>query len=122
MNRSEGHCAKILSHDAGLGLPDPEMVRERARDIARINGRDPRYYTEADWLQAKVELHGGHELEDSREPVRFFSGHDPAAGSTGHQAPRVGSDALENLGEELIAEGMEEAVHERMVRAVKLDQ
>jgi hypothetical protein len=120
MSRSDVRCAKILSHDAGLGIPDPEMVRQRAREIARINGRDPRHYSEADWLQAKLELHGGHEL-DGDEPVRFFSGHDPAAGSTGHQAPKLGSDELENIGEELIAEGMEEALHERMVRAVRLD-
>lgn len=109
--------AKIIQHAEGLGAPDPEQVRLRAAELARINGRA--IYNEADWQEAKRELHGGHALHEGDEGFQIeamVSGHDMVAGSLGHHAEKFGLDG-ENLGEELVAEGMDEAEHERMLMA-----
>ena len=42
-----------------MGVPSPEMVEARAREIAMIDERDPEDFTDADWEQARRELHGG---------------------------------------------------------------
>jgi hypothetical protein len=114
--------AKILNHSAGLGTPSPDMVRQRARELSVIDGREANAFTEADWEQAKAELHGGHLAEDEAAQcdTRSFDDHDGVVGSAGRHTPNVGAtEEIENLGEELIHEGMEEAVHERMLEARK---
>ncbi len=47
----------------------------------------------------------------------IVSGHDMVDGSLGHHVENVLSSENENLGEELVAEGMDEAEHERMLMA-----
>jgi hypothetical protein len=39
MNSSRPNYAKILVHSNGLGVPSPEMVRQRAMELAAIDGR-----------------------------------------------------------------------------------
>lgn len=110
--------AKILQHSTGMGAPNADLVRRRAGELAFIDGRAES--NEVDWRQAKRELHGGHELgdsEDGSEITAFISGHDMICSDPGHHTMRVGMDDGENLGEELIAEGMDEAVHEQMIAA-----
>jgi hypothetical protein len=41
------------------------------------------------------------------------------ASSTGHRAPRIEDE--ENLGEQLVADGIEEAAHDQMLEARKED-
>lgn len=110
--------AKIINHSEGLGMPCAETVRQRARELAQIDGREE--FNEADWREAKKELHGGHEANDTNGEMdlsEMISGHDMVASSLGHHVANVGMDDQENLAEELIAEGMDEAVHERMLAA-----
>lgn len=110
--------AKIIQHSAGLGLPDSETVRKRALEIARINGRSE--FSEEDWREAKRELHGGHESNSHNgdvEMAAYISEHDMVATDTGHRVERMALDDGENIVEELIAEGMDEAVHEQMLAA-----
>ena len=81
-----------------------------------INGRDE--FSEEDWREAKRELHGGHELTDTNgefEMGSMVSEHDMVVGSMGHHAENMRLDDNENVLEELIAEGMDEAVHEQML-------
>lgn len=114
--------AKILQHSTGMGAPNTDLVRRRARELAFIDGRAESH--EGDWQQAKRELHGGHDLGDSSdgaEITAFVSGHDMISSDPGHHTVRVGMDDGENLGEELIAEGMDEAVHEQMLAARRQD-
>ena len=106
---------KILQHASGLGVPTPELVRRRARELAVIDGRPPGDYTETDWQRAKRELHGGHDFVRGEEaPEALELG---LAEENDHRALRHGPSAPENLGEELFAEGMDEAVHEQMLEA-----
>jgi len=110
--------AKILQHSTGMGAPNADLVRQRAQELARIDGRAE--FHEEDWRQAKRELHGGHEFGDGvddAEMTSLVSGQDMICADPGHHTERHGIEGNENLGEELIAEGMDEAVHERMLAA-----
>ena len=119
MNSSRPSYAKIVVHSNGMGVPSPEMVRRRALELARIDGRNE--YHEQDWQQAKQELHGGHPCSWDDEEDRMqesVSGRDMTATDNGHHVENLrGGD--DNVLEELVAEGMEEAVHDRMLEAAR---
>ena len=118
MNTMRPTPAKIIQHSQGLGAPSADTVRQRARELATIDGREE--FNEGDWVQAKRELHGGHESNDTdgeMEMASIVSGHDMVAGSLGHHVENMGLDDKNNMAEELIAEGMDEAVHEQMLAA-----
>jgi Protein of unknown function (DUF2934) len=112
--------AKIIQHSQGLGVPSTEMVRQRALELARIDGRSE--YHERDWHEAKRELHGGHETlanDGADEMTTMVSGHDMVSSDVGHRVETFGPDGADSMGEELIAEGMEEAVHDQMLAAAR---
>jgi len=111
---------KIEIHGDGMGVASPDSVEKRAREIALIAERDPEEFTDADWDQARRELLGSQasnapeETDDNAEVVEEWN---VVASSTGHRAPRVEDD--ENLGEQLVSDGVEEAVHDQMLEARK---
>ena len=110
--------AKIIQHAEGLGTPTAETVRRRARELAIINGHGE--FTEEDWREAKRELHGGHEQfteNGDAEMNSMVAEHDMVVGSVGHHTENRRSEDPDHMGEELIAEGMDEAVHEQMLAA-----
>ena len=110
--------AKIIQHSEGMGIPCAYTVRQRALELAQIDGRDES--NEQDWIDAKRELHGGHEPNDTNGELDMetvISGHDMVASSLGHHAAKLGFDDQDNVAEELIAEGMDEAEHEQMLAA-----
>jgi hypothetical protein len=96
------------------------MVQQRARELARIDGR--KEYNEQDWQHAKQDLRGGHpsswDEEEDRMP-ESISERDMTATDTGHHIEnlRGGED---NVLEELVAEGMDEAQHDRMLEASRM--
>jgi hypothetical protein len=114
-----GH-GKISVHGDGVGVPSPDEVERRAREIAMIAERDPDEFTDEDWDQARRELLGTQahaapeETEENAEVVEEWN---VVASSTGHRAPRVEDD--ESLGEQLVTDGVEEAVHDQMLEARK---
>jgi hypothetical protein len=109
---------KILQHGNGLGVPTMEDVRKRARELAEIDGwADP---TEEHWKQAKRELHGGHDFDngsDEHDMQLLVSEHDFVSADPGRHTARVTSEDDEHVVEELIAEGMDEALHEQMLES-----
>ena len=118
MSTMKQQSAKIIHHSEGLGMPCAATVRQRARELAEIDGRNE--FNEGDWGAAKRELHGGHEQNDTNGEMdmeTMVSGHDMVSSSLGHHTAKVGFDDQENMAEELIAEGMDEAVHEQMLAA-----
>jgi hypothetical protein len=122
MNSNRHPYAKILVHADGLGVPSPEMVRQRARELARIDGRAE--HTEQDWQKAKQELHGGHPHSWDDEVDRMpqsISERDMTATDNGHHVENLlgGED---NMVEELVAEGMDEAVHDQMLAASRMPE
>ncbi len=119
MNKRRPNTAKILVHSEGLGAPHMEQVRKRAEEIALINGRAR--FSETDWRQAKAELHGTPNLDgngsDEMAISAMVSEPDMVACDAGHHTERMPMEDEGNTVEELILEGMDEAVHERMLAA-----
>ena len=56
--RDKSGSGKISLHGNGMGVPSPEDIERRAREIAMIDERDPNEFTDADWNQARQELMG----------------------------------------------------------------
>src|SRR5436309_2137803 len=112
--------AKIIQHSEGMGIPTADMVRTRAQELARINGREQ--FNDEDWRDAKRELHGGHQTNDTNgnmDMIAAISEHDMIVSSMGHHVENMGLDDQDSMVEELIAEGMDEAVHEQMLASRK---
>ncbi len=119
-DRSHLPHGKISLHGDGLGVPSPEMVEKRAREIAMIDERKADEFTDSDWEQAKNELTGveqAHAPEADDEVVDEMSERDDIPGAAGHQAPNNGFDEDVNIGEELVSGGIDEAAHDQMVEA-----
>jgi hypothetical protein len=103
-----------------------KMVRERAVELAVIDGRTAQEVSKSDWEQAKRELTGGSDmdpkeelLESAPESERW----DPLPGSTGHVSPVNSTDDEDEDGrgitERLVDQGMIEAEHDQMRQAAK---
>ncbi len=119
---SQPGTGKISVHGDGLGAPSPEQVEKRAREIAMIEERNPDDFTDADWDQARRELHGAAiptPPEETTQNAEVVEEWEMVAPSAGHRAPREGFDDDENLGEQLVADGLEEATHDQMLEARK---
>ena len=111
---------KIDLHGNGLGVPSPETVEKRAREIAMIDERNPDEFTEADWRQAKNELlgvTGAHAPEVDDDVDEELSERDDIPGASGHRRPKNGFEDEEAVGEELVSDGIEEAAHDQMLEA-----
>ncbi|HEY1769559.1 MAG TPA: hypothetical protein VGG02_04810 [Chthoniobacterales bacterium] len=118
--QSHSPHGKISVHGDGLGVASPSLVEKRAREIAMIDERNPDEFTDTDWEQAKNELTGvepDHAPEADDEIADEISERDDVPGATGQRAPKNGFDADENVGEELVADGIDEAAHDQMVEA-----
>jgi hypothetical protein len=106
----------LTENSAGLGTVTRKMVRERAVELAVINGRSAQEVSKTDWEQAKRELTGKPEM-DRKEAVLDsapeFERWDPVPGSTGHKVPAAPSDDEDDEGrsdnERLVDEGIAEA-------------
>ena len=120
MNDNSHPAGKITLHGNGLGAPSPDEVEKRAREIALIAERDPDEFTDADWDQARRELLGAtttNPPEETPENAEVVEEWNVVAASIGHRAPRIEDE--ENLGEQLVSDGLEEAAHDQMVEARK---
>jgi hypothetical protein len=123
MNESpQPNGGKISLHGNGMGVPSPEEVEKRAREIAMIDERDPNEFTDADWNQARQELMGAENHnppEETADNADVTEEWNVVASSKGHRAPRPGVEEEETLGEHLVTDGLEEAAHDQMLEARK---
>ena len=119
----------MVINSTGVGTVTRKMVRERAVELALINGRSAQDASVSDWEQAKRELTGQPEmdpkeaaLESAPESERW----DPLPGFDGQIVPVTSVDEEDeegrSLGERLIAEGVQEAEHDQMLQAAKAAQ
>ncbi len=104
-----------------MGVPSVETVRQRARELALIEGRER--YNALDWRRAYGELHGGHHDPEPScldgpddEMAEIISERDMVAPTLGHHPGRTELDGGTSVGEELVAEGLDEAEHDRMLQ------
>ncbi len=116
----------IIENGAGIGTVTRAMVKERAVELALINGHSAGEVSQSDWEQAKRELTGGSVidpndalLESAPESERW----DPLPGSQGHKAPESASDDEDDDGRSegarLVEEGIAEAEHDQMLQAAR---
>ena len=102
------------------------MVRERAVELAVINGRSAQEVSKSDWEQARCELTGDPiaapqetALESAPESDRW----NPLPGSTGNKVPPAASEDEDDEGrsdnERLVEEGIAGAEHDQMRQAAK---
>lgn len=114
----------LTENSAGIGTVTGEMVRERAVELARMNGRSAQGASKSDLEQAKRELTDGSDqnpdeavLEAAPESERW----DPVPGSTGHKVPAAPGADEDDEGrsdnERLVEEGIEGAEHDQMRQA-----
>ena len=116
----------LTENSAGLGTVTRKMVRERAVELAVINGRSAQEASKSDLEQARRELTGDSDtdpkeavLESASESERW----DPVPGSTGHKVPVAPSededDEGRSDGEKLVEEGIAGAEHDQMLQAAR---
>ena len=116
----------LEENSVGVGTVSREMVEKRAVELALINGRLAEDVSETDFEQAKRELTGDTELdpkEAALESAPESERWDPNGGSSGHQVPKTNEDGEDDegrgIGEQLVEEGVGEAEHDQMLRAVR---
>jgi hypothetical protein len=96
---------KTLRGTEGVGTVTPQIVEQRAHEIARADGRAEA--NDLDRTRARGDLIGG--LDQSTtvgEPDRDWY---TPRGSSGEKAPTVRPEDEENIPQKLIQEGIEEA-------------
>ncbi|MGE5212406.1 MAG: hypothetical protein ACM3NN_01800 [Nitrospirota bacterium] len=107
--RSRG---KIVRGSDGLGTVTPEMIEDRAREIARSDGRQRA--NDLDRSNAREEVTGAT-AGSEKPPTREEPGRDwqiPVV-STGEKASTVRPEDDENIPEKLIQQGIDEADHDQ---------
>lgn len=116
----------LTENSTGIGTVTRGMVRERAVELALINGRTALEVSKSDWEQAKRELTGEPNTEPNEavldaapESERW----DPVHGSTGHKVPVASNEDEDDEGrsdsERLVEEGIAEAEHDQRLQAAR---
>jgi hypothetical protein len=125
MNRnSQIPIGDLSGRETELGVPTREMAEQRAREIARLDERNPDQFTDADWEQARAELTGTQPrgAENSREIADSLSERGSVPGESGREIPRNAPTDEALMDEHLAHRGVEEAAHDQMAEAAKSDQ
>ncbi len=119
----------LTENSAGIGTVTRKMLRERAVELAIINGRSAQHVSKSDWEQAKRELTDDSNIdpkEDILDSAPESERWDPVHGSTGHKAPVASSEDEDEEGrsdnERLVDEGMGEAELDQSRQAAKESQ
>ena len=124
MNTNPLKQGVLTENSAGIGTVTRKMVRERAVELAVINGRAARDVSKSDWDQARRELTGEPD-KDPKEAVLELAPEserwDPVPGSTGHKVPVAPSADEDDEGrsdnERLVDEGIAGAEHDQTLQA-----
>jgi hypothetical protein len=114
----------LTENSAGIGTVTRKMVRDRAVELAAVNGRSAQETSKSDMDRARRELMAEPDtnlketiLESAPESERW----DPVPGSTGHKVPVAPSEDEDDEGrsdnERLVEEGIAGAEHDHMRHA-----
>jgi hypothetical protein len=107
---------KILRGSEGVGMVTSQMIEERAREIARSDGRTQA--NDLDRSRAREDLTGPTSSSE-KLPTREEPGRDwqmPLV-STGEKAATVRPEDDENIPAKLVQEGVEEADHDQRLES-----
>jgi len=126
MNKNPLKQGMLTENGVGIGTVTRAMVRERAVELAVINGRSAQEPSKNDWDEAKRELTGKPDidpqdalLQSAPESERW----DPLHGSVGTKMPESSSEDEDEDGRstsaQLVEEGVAEAQHDQMLQAAR---
>lgn len=126
MNTNPLKQGALTRNSAGLGTVTRRMVRERAVELALVNGRSPQEVSKADWEQAKRELTGDPDISPNEAALEAASESerwDPVYGSSGGKTPAAPSADEDEEGrsdnEQLVDEGMAGAEQDQARQAAR---
>jgi hypothetical protein len=122
MKRDQIEEGRMSDHTAGLGTVTEAMVRQRAREIALINGREEGQVLDSDLDQARRELQGQeglYPLPTAAENLPESKRWDAVASTAGHKTNTVPVSDEQTVAEKLVEEGVAEAEHEQQVEATR---
>lgn len=122
MNTKPLREGAIMIHGNGVGTISYEMIRNRASELAEIDGREAADASQADWDEAERKLTSWAEpasLESVPESERW----NPISGTSGQEAAVEFDDNEDEEGrsveERLVQAGAAEADHERKLAAAR---
>lgn len=115
----------ITENGNGIGSVTPEMVQQRASELAVINGREADDVWPNDMIEAQRELTGSGPDDEPTDVVstdQEANTWNPVLGSAGHQTPDGRNDDEKEWQVDsirLVEEGMAEAQHDQMLRSIQ---
>jgi hypothetical protein len=113
---------RISNRGEGLGTVTEEMVRQRASEIAVINGRSKHNVLEIDLEQARREMQGEEGLNPTPTAAENLT-EDQRWGvdgtSSGRKIPSVPAADEQTYAEKLVEEGIADAEHDQEYEATK---
>ena len=116
MNTNPLKQGALTENSGGIGTVTRKMVRERAVELAVINGRRLQEVSKSDWEQAKRELTGEPGMNAKETAIDAAPESDrwnPVPGSSGHKVPVAPGEDEDEEGrsdnERLVDEGIAEA-------------
>ncbi len=126
MNTNPLKEGALTENPAGIGTVTRKMVRQRAAELAVIDGRSEQDVSKSECEEARRELTGEPDtdpkeaaLESAPESDRWA----PVPGSTGYKVPVPPGDDEDDEGrsdnERLVEEGIAEAEHDHMIQAAR---
>jgi hypothetical protein len=113
---------RLSDRGEGLGTVTKEMVMQRAREIAVINGRSQNNVMDSDIDEALRELQGEDEMHPpltAAESIPEDQRWEPVAGSEGKQAPTIPASDEQTFAEKLVDEGVADAEHDQEIQATR---
>lgn len=108
----------LSGRETELGVPTRDMLKQRAREIASLNQRNPDEFTDADWDQAQAELGGTQASKPQAEfdkTTVLQSERGSVVGQQGHEVKAIAPKDEERNDERLAERGVEEAAHDQRV-------
>lgn len=116
---SDDIAGKISESSNGLGVPSPLLVEQRARELAIADDRPGDEFTDADYAKARAELLGrdSNLPNDVDQETAAITEWDRPATSGGRRVTNTMDDEDNGVGERLVRQGIEEAVHDEMTQA-----
>lgn len=113
---------RFTIHGRGLGTVTEDMVRERAAELAIMNGRSKHNILEADLTQAKRELLGQEGLNaepTAAESIPEESRWEVTPDSSGSKTENLSASDEQTFAEKLVEEGVADAEHDQEVEATR---
>lgn len=120
MKQNQIEEGRLSEHGKGLGTVTPEMVRERAREIAVVKGRNRENVIESDFEEALRELEGEERLNPTptkAETLTEDQRWETTPDSTGKRTETVPAADEQTYSEKLVEEGVEDAEHDQALEA-----